>query len=489
MNQWLVAGYVLAAVFGAGVAVLAQRLLQRRGAWLIGSNTPIPLVLLFDGPNLLDCSAPARALLRGLKEGGGDDWARLMHHLSQWFADVQPDIDRLSQLGQFAKSPIRAGGPYARIAADWYGGLTRLTVTPNPDTRNTPRIDDWQGAALLQAPIPVWQALADGQIGATNGAFALLADALAETPPRHGTRLHVQTDGQDRWFDLQLAQTPQGQVGYALPATDTVRAETALRDFVQTLGKTFAQLPIGLAVFDRERSLQMFNPALGDLTGLAPDFLARQPTLTAVLDAMRDRSMIPEPKDWRNWRKQLAEIERAAASDGYHEVWNLPGGQTYRVSGRPHPNGGLALIIEDISTETIRTRRYRADLELGQAVIDAVSDGMAVFAPSGQLVLMNAAYADFWGHDPASTIGGANIGQMAQYWRGLSAPTPLWAEIEDFVAQLGERHDWQAEARLSDGRLLACRISALAGGATLVAFCPTPTGGLRAQSGGARALA
>jgi hypothetical protein len=42
-------------------------------------------------------------------------------------------------------------------------------------------------------------------------------------------------------------------------------------------------------------------------------------------------------------------LEEEAASGLFEETWSLPGGQTYRVIGRPHPNGALAFMFEDIS--------------------------------------------------------------------------------------------------------------------------------------------
>jgi PAS domain-containing protein len=249
-----------------------------------------------------------------------------------------------------------------------------------------------------------------------------------------------------------------------------VLAEAALRDFMQTLTKTFAHLHVGLAIFDNQRQLQLFNPALLDLTGLPADFLSMRPSLVSVLDAMRDRNMIPEPKDYRDWRRQLVQMEKAAASGLYEETWSLPGGQTYRVVGRPHPNGALALMIEDISGEILRTRRYRADLELGQAVIDEMAEAIAVFSPAGQLVMSNASYTVLWGSDPSTHLGDASLRALCAQWRGLCAPSPIWAELEEFASNPDGRAVWHAEVRLLDGRLLDCRFAPLAGGATLAAF-------------------
>ena len=106
----------------------------------------------------------------------------------------------------------------------------------------------------------------------------------------------------------------EGTLNFALPADAEVRAEHSLRQFIQTLTKTFADLPIGLAIFDRERQLALFNPALVDLTSLGAEFLSARPTLFSFLDRLREARMIPEPKNYNTWRQQMAELEQAAAS-------------------------------------------------------------------------------------------------------------------------------------------------------------------------------
>ena len=247
-----------------------------------------------------------------------------------------------------------------------------------------------------------------------------------------------------------------------------MQAQNSLREFMQTLTKTFAQLQVGLAIFDAERKLQVFNPALLDLTGLPIDFLSSRPSIMAVLDGMRDRNMIPEPKDYRSWRRQIMELERATASGLFEETWNLPGGQTYRVVGRPHPNGALALILEDISPEMSRTRRYKADIELSQAVLDGLSEAIAVFSPAGQLVMTNAAYAALWGHDPCETLGTVVVSGLCGYWGEHSNASPLWVTLESYVSNPGDRLPWRSAFVLADGRPVA--VSPLQGGATMVSF-------------------
>jgi PAS domain-containing protein len=162
-----------------------------------------------------------------------------------------------------------------------------------------------------------------------------------------------------------------------------VTAETSLRDFVQTLSKTFATLPVGLAVFDRGRELVLFNPALISVTMLEAAFLTRRPTLRAFLDQLREARRMPEPRDYRSWREEIALLEQGAEQDRYHEIWTLPSGETLRVTGRPHPNRAIAFVFEDISQEVSLTRKFRTELDLDRCILDDIPAGMIVFDLDG----------------------------------------------------------------------------------------------------------
>jgi PAS domain-containing protein len=254
-------------------------------------------------------------------------------------------------------------------------------------------------------------------------------------------------------------------------ASDTaVKAETALRDFVQTLTKTFAHLPIGLAIFDRQRQLALFNPALVDLTQLGADFLTARPTLFAFLDRLREARMIPEPKDYPTWRRTMADLEKRAASGLYEETWTLATGQTYRVIGRPHPDGAVAFLLEDISAETSLNRRFRADIELGHNVLDAVDEAIAVFSPAGILTLSNRAYERLWGSDPGSTLGEVGIEQAIRHWQSLTEPGGIWTDLRDFMTDIGGPPSRNGAVAMTNGRVLSCRFQRLTGGVSLIGF-------------------
>ncbi len=171
-----------------------------------------------------------------------------------------------------------------------------------------------------------------------------------------------------------------------------VKTEDAQRDFVQTLAKTFAQLSTSLAIFNRDRQLALFNPALVDLTGLSVSFLSPRPTIDSFFDALRENRRMPEPKNYKTWRHRMADLISAAETGQFEETWSLETGQTYRVTGRPHPDGAIAFLLEDISTEVLLTRNFRAELEMGQSLVDTFDDALAVFSHAGVLTFSNKAY-------------------------------------------------------------------------------------------------
>lgn len=215
---------------------------------------------------------------------------------------------------------------------------------------------------------------------------------------RRRVSLPSPTDGELRWYELTESPGPNGEVlGFALEADNLVAARSSLRRFIETLTETFAHLPIGLAVFDKNRRLGLFNPALTDLVKIDAVWLAGRPSLRDFLERLRETRQMPEQKDFTAWRRKLTEIEEGAREGAYEENWVLSSGKILRVSGRPHPQGAVAFLFEDISTAIHLERRYRSELELSQATLDRMSEAVAVFDTSGMLVFVNSAFEHLWG--------------------------------------------------------------------------------------------
>ncbi|MDG4650278.1 PAS-domain containing protein [Roseibacterium sp. SDUM158017] len=302
----------------------------------------------------------------------------------------------------------------------------------------------------------------------------LFGEQLDPHPPEGSLRrCRVEVPGREDpfWFEVAAMKRPAGIVLYSARRIDRlVAAEATLRDFVQTLSKTFANLPIGLAVFDAKRELVLFNPALVTISTLEPGDLSRRPTLRAFLDQLRERRRMPEPRDYRTWREEIEHLEQRAEEGTYHELWTLPSGVSLRVTGRPHPGGAIAFMFEDISKEISLTRRFRSDLDLYRCVLDDTAAAFAVFDRDGQAVTTNAAYDALWGPDDGDGARAEPLLEVSRRWRAAFAPTGLWGEIRDFAAHATDRAAWAETVTRLGGQRVLCRVAPLKGGHTIVWF-------------------
>ena len=506
MSSAIAAELALFAAAAFSAAVLALALWGWRDRRHAARDVPPDgdAAFLFEGETLVDATGSADRLMAAAPrfDTTQSDLRRLIGLIRPLFRDLSASLDDLSD-GEAIDLTSSDGG--TALMARRRGDHLTLTLRGDADGE-TPATIDRNGLAALEReletlrattdhlPSPVWRQDKTGAITWINGAYA---DALRRThgpgaldrwplPPLFETgdlqmaryrtprRLRLTAPGgPDAWYDLCAVPLEDGALITATDATEAVAAGTQLRAFTQTLTKTFAHLAIGLAVFDRHRHLTIFNPALTDLTGLPVEFLAGRPRLTAVLDRLRERRMIPEPKNYQSWRARIAALEAAASDGTYAETWSLPSGQTFRVTGRPHPDGALALFIEDLSAEMTLTRRFRAELQMGQAVLDTLDEAIAVFASSGILAMSNAAYARLWGVDPATGLADLSVAEASRTWLARTAPSPVWGDLREFIRDTRDRASWTADLRLKDGRRLDCRVVPMAGGATLVGFTPT----------------
>ncbi|QEE37115.1 PAS domain-containing protein [Octadecabacter sp. SW4] len=494
-------------IFGVW-AYLGRR--ERQTARALLREAESTVVFLFDDDTLVNATPEARKLLRR-SDSRLSDWDALITLLRPRFPHIRSQLSNLAKNGKDRIAATDQGAGF--IEAELWEGLARITLsegfmtdadkTVDPITLEAieDELDNLRGLGEA-APQLIWKQDAEGVVTWANRAYLDVIEKIEptlddETPPwppatlfhdigrAEGDaplveRLVVKGpyDDKESWFDVTSLRRGHGSIHFGVDANAAVKAEVAQKNFVQTLAKTFAQLSIGLAVFDRSRRLVMFNPSLLDLTQLPVEFLSSRPTLSAILDRMREIQRLPEPRNYATWREELSAFESQAANGTYCENWSLLGGETLRVTGRPHPDGAIAFLFEDISAEISLTRRFRSQVELGQHALDTIDEAVAVFAPSGQMTLSNRPYDDLWyGAGGGTGLTDKRISQEVAVWQEQCAPTGTWARITDFVSAYGEREPAQARAQLQDGRMLNCRMTPLPGGSALIGFSITKTQG------------
>jgi PAS domain-containing protein len=496
---------VTISVLAAGV-IVAGLLRFMPNANLVTPRAERPLeedaaVFLFDGVHLSDANALAQDIFVNLRIDRAD-MGSLVAHLDRQFPDAGTRIDAVRKGREGAGAVSVAGrNRHQSLVISKAHGILRLAVSGfetglvHAPGAHHARPDETILESLAEdAPQLVWQVDDAGQVTWANRAYLGLADrVLPKTegddpiwpvrpvipdlrpaepgagPITQRVPLMLPDLTEPQWFEVTSVSKGTDTVHFAVDASRIIQAEAGRHKFIQTLTKTFAHLSIGLAIFDRDRRLVLFNPAFLDLTGLPVGFLSGRPQVNSVLDRLRDINMLPEPKNYASWRDQMAALEAAAVRGTYCETWSLPSGQTYRVTGKPHPDGAIAFLFEDISTEILLTRSFRSELEAAQSVIDSLDEGIAVFSQAGTLTMCNAVYAETWGH---GVIGLADISvhDELELWTSRAGPSAVWDRLQESFDLSSDRQRWQDRVKLTDGRMLICRFAPLTGGAMLVGF-------------------
>ena len=459
-------------------------------------------VFLFDGDVLIDASSPASALIADRRRDHGELEA-LLGLLEDRFPDLRSRISVLPWNGSDRIACARGSGLAVELRND--RGLTRISLEEAGDDEGTGGFMALERAAQAQelellrtvaheTPQLVWQEDAEGNLTWANAAYLAYADRRRPSDgkavwpgsrlfegleaPAPGSRGSVRSrhavqlpeESAEHWFEVTARSLSGSTVYYASCANDTVRAEHAQREFLQTLAKTFAQLSTGLAIFDTQRRLTMFNPALLDMFDLPFAFMSSRPTLEAILDRLREMRKLPEPRDYVGWRDGFAILEAGENGGLYSERWHLPDGLTYRVTGRPHPDGAMAFVFEDISAEVSLTQRFRVEIETGQAVLDELEDAIAVFSNANTLVMTNRSYGDLWQDGGPADYEVLDLRAAVRVWKARSAPTTVWRRIE-MLPQTGSRPEPLTERIvLTNGRQIVCTATRIRGGMTMVRF-------------------
>ena len=446
---------------------------------------PQPAIFLYRNGFLIDANSRGLAVL----ETSGTDpeaWETLAHLLQTDFPDFPSTQGNKKDrdVATFVAETSKANG---LVTLEQWEDFARVRLTlaePNSPVTDVSEIN----STSFGAPYPIWISDTSGEVKWANEAYMTLARKIgkrntalprlfaAEFEPEKTQRIEFKpVDGKETlWFDVTTRRKGSSFMHYATDANAIVRAEIAQRNFVQTLTKTFAQLSIGLAIFDRNRQLTLFNPALIDLTNLPADFLSSRPNMLTFFDRLRETRMIPEPKNYSSWRQQIAELVIAAADDRYCETWSLPSGVTYKVHGRPHPDGAIALLFEDISAEVSLTRRFRSQLDLAQAVLDSLDEAVVVFSPVGVASFSNSAYRRYWQTQPDANLPDFSIHDAIRSWREHFEPSDIWVSLEDNLTDIHPRPDLIGTVQTKAGRTKYIRAVYLHRGHKAVIFSDIP---------------
>ena len=482
LSLWGVIGLLAAAAaISFAILWLTGHLFQAQAAHLApNSHANLGISFLFHGDDLADSDAPIAADMH--------NWADLRGWLAFRFKGlpetlpVAPDDKPVTLKSISPKAP-------ATLEITPLTEATRVTLTdlsvPDAATHHEALrqadIQAHQANVLNGAPYAICKTDAKGGLLWQNAAYRAvhaenpddMKTLLGEFPApgeTQKTRVSLTRKGQSdpSWYEVHSTESNGTFMHYAIDITRVVQAETAQRQFVQTLTKTFANLTTGLAMFDRKQQLVLFNPALIDLTALPAEFLSARPDLMSFFDNLRDRQVMPEPKNYADWRTQITHVIETATDGLYLETWTLPTGVTYRVTGRPHPDGAVAFLFEDITAEISLTRRFRAQLDIRQSVLDALDEAVIVIGPNNVVMFCNTASTKMLGIDPDTSFADMSTRDLIAACNSAFPDADFWDGIRSHITNKTLDPAPTGTVTAPGRDKMTCRVLPISGGAAML---------------------
>lgn len=252
--------------------------------------------------------------------------------------------------------------------------------------------------------------------------------------------------------------------------TEVAASKDSLKRFTETLSTTFAHLSGGLAIFDADKSLHLFNPALCDLLDLDPVWLAKRPSIADFISMLREKRHLPEKKNFLEWRRLLTDLKDTGQHKSYDDEWVLPDGRVFRVTGQPHPRGAVAFLFEDISAQVSIERQHRLEVSLNQSILNGLSDGVAVIDVSGQVKFTNTALSNLFGVEFCETLMSCGISQSLENKPMITDAPDFWPKLKTYVAAPKRLASWAQHLTAQDDTNILAGVSPLPDGSTLVVF-------------------
>ena len=387
----------------------------------------------------------------------------------------------------WASGMFNIGFPVLALVMFFFAGISFAAVASRMRKQQPDEIEEIRPPApvpeqisdrdiMENAPFPIWSNIGDG-INFTNAQYHNIAGLdynpegiFAYSDSESSDRHMVNVEGKQRWFTTSEVTFDGEKFTFALPADDLVKAENSLRRLMETLSTTFAHLPVGLVIFDADKTLAQFNPAISALLGLDPTWLAMRPSMSTFLEMLRENRHLPEQKNFLEWRRLLTEMNATTPNKHYSDQWNLPNGATLQVTGQAHAQGAITFLFEDITAQITLERQHLAETALNQAVLDRVSDAIVVINPAGSIAFANASFDRLFGMKSMGSLSTPDISTLATMWPETA---DFWSKLQAFISQAHNRAPWVATLDLLIEK--SVDVFPMPDGSTLVSFADSGT--------------
>ena len=283
------------------------------------------------------------------------------------------------------------------------------------------------------------------------------------------------------WTEDQLqnaAKTKTGELGSAQTALagfalDQTKLEDAAREMERHHAAQAAildQMTTGVAFFGRDQKLWYFNSAWAEIWSLEDRWLNSKPTLSEVFDMLREKRKLPEQADYRRFRDFHLSMFTTLLQP-HDEMLVRPDGGTMRMLIVPHTIGGLAFLLEDVTSNLQMEVSYNTLIAVQKATLDNLTEGIMVVGTDGRIKLFNPSLLRVWQLDGEYLQTEPHLSDLAEQMRVLYPKNIDWgAQKQNIISSALNRESRVGRILRGDGGIIKVTHTPLPDGGMLVSY-------------------
>ncbi len=305
-----------------------------------------------------------------------------------------------------------------------------------------------------------------------NGGRAL-AERASQTRMAQSESHHVVIGGGRQL--LEFTETPLGSekggiVGYATDATALEAVQDQMADHLAAHAEVLEGLNTAIAIFGPDKRIKFSNTAYAEMTGVEEEILRGEPTMSEILERLRDLRKLPEYADFPAF-KQGRDRWFTTLIEPFEELMHLPDETTIRAVASPHPLGGLIFAMEDVTDRLALESSYNTLIEVQRETLNRLHEGVAVFGGDGRLKLSNAELARIWKLSKSQLDGGPHVSELIEAARDFFPEEVDWPTLKQrLVLMVTERAVRSGRLNRADESVIKYASVPLPDGNTLLSF-------------------
>ncbi len=236
-----------------------------------------------------------------------------------------------------------------------------------------------------------------------------------------------------------------------VPAMDTAAYQEVLGSLMQ-----------GVAVFDARARLRFFNPKFVELMVFPEGFARLGMGFGEIVAHNHGRGVVNHgAPDVTLDRLAERVLTRGGA---FRAEIELPGGDVLALRHVPLADGGFVNTYTPITSRSQAEAKARASLELLQAIIDNMADGIRVYDADLKLIAFNARAFEFFDYPPELTKLGVSYEDIARFSERRGDYVDDDSTTRERIARARNATGRSSEQALPDGRVIQKRRNAMPDG-------------------------